>query len=141
MPLVQSVLAQALEAAFKEPGATESQCAAQWADAMAAYALSIAPPSSTAAVARTAMLGALAGFGQADQAVAKLHAAFTAFAGSLAGGMPQAPTPSAPPPPLSTELSFLGSTLFASHHESASRIAAAIHTWMITGTSPIGPWS
>ena len=138
MPLAKNELVDALEALFANPPFNEASDAQKWGDAMGAYAAAIAPACATVPAAAAALTAALAGFGVPGAGVAKLEAAFAAFAASVAAGMPPSATP--PPPPVGFA-TLLGGQI-GSASVAANQLADLIDIWMRTGTAGGGAlWS
>ena len=130
MPLVASALASGLEPLFDTSPLDAGACAAQWADALSAYAAAIVPPSTQVTSAADAFEGAVVGMDQADQAETAIRAGLTAFAGVLSAGMQ--PAFSGVPPVAPWEHTF-SNTLSAS--EAAQVVADSIDAWMKTGSA------
>lgn len=138
MPLAKTKLKDDLEALFSNPPFNEASDAERWGDAMGEYAAAVAPPCGTVPAAAAALTAALAGFGVPGAGVAKLEAAFAAFAVSVAAGMPPPATP--PPPPVG--FANLMSGQIGSASVAAQQLADLIDTWMRTGTAAGGAlWS
>lgn len=139
-------MTQALEQVFATPPESASDCARGWADAVAAYATSIVPPSATVGSATTALSSALSAAFQAPDAVPGMEAAFAAFAVAVGGGMAgYAPVP--PAAPVGFAALFTGAKP-STHAEAAAQVGNAIHAWLTTGVSTLVappntavPWS
>lgn len=128
------------------PGATVPDCAQLWADAVKDYAASVVPPSTSLAVAASALEAAFTTVFAAPAAVSGLESAFTAFGASLGLGMAPAFVAVGPPGPVGF------ATLFtqpypSTHAAAAAAVSGAIDTWMRTGTATPAagggptPWS
>jgi hypothetical protein len=135
MPLAPSTLESELLDLFAHPPATRAACAQSWADAMAAYATGIVPPSTTVAAAATALAGALATAFAAPSAVAGMESAFAAFASAVGLGM-AGYTPVPPPLPVGFAVQFAGPKP-ATHAAAADQLATLIHSWLTTGVSTL----
>lgn len=138
MPLSQSTLASELEALFADPPDTHAAAAQGWADAMAAYAGDITPPSSGVSGAAATLAGALAGaFAIPGGAPPLMEVAFLAFGATVGLGM--APLVAVPPAtPVGFVAQFAGPKP-ATHAEAAQQIAGIIHSWMTTGVANTVP--
>lgn len=146
MPLAPATLESELLDLFGHPPATRAACAQAWADAMAAYATGIVPPSSTVAAAATTLAGALTAAFAAPSAVAGMESAFAAFAAAVGLGM-AGYTPVPPPSPVGFAVQFAGPKP-ATHAAAASQVSDLIHAWLPLGTATliappftVVPWS
>lgn len=147
MPLVSAALQADLEDLMANPGATAAACAALWAGAFGSYAASVVPASTTVPAAQTALQSALAAAFATPSAVAAMDSAFTAAAVTIAGGMAPAFAGVPPPSPIGWA-ALLAEPYSATHAEAATKVANAIHAWMLTGTATLVappntpvPWS
>lgn len=147
MPLVVATLQSAMQNLMTNHGATAAACAASWASAFGSYAASVVPASTTVSAAQATLQSALAAAFGSPSAAAAMDSAFQAAALTIGTGM--APTFTAVPPP-----SPIGwATVLAAPYEAtaagaATKVATAIHAWMLTGTATLVappntlvPWS
>lgn len=136
MPLVISVLSNALASNFASPAGDAAGCGQQWADAVKAYAAGIVPPSTTLNAAASALAGALGSAFASPSAIGGMESAFAAFGASLALGM--APTFTGVPPagPVGFASQF-GGPAPTTHAAAASAIAGRIDAWMKTGSAAL----
>jgi hypothetical protein len=146
MPLVKSTLKAALLDTFTNFGPTIPECAAKWADAIAAYFSPVVPSSTSVAAAKATLQSSLAAAFALPSAATAMDTACTAFAVTVGAGM--APTFVAVPPPLQVGWALLFAEPYpASADAAAEKIATTIDTWARTGTAmpSIGgspsPWS
>ena len=141
MPLDKAGLEAELESIFTDPdsyasappSSTASDMAGAWAAAVASYASGVIPASATVGAAETALSAALlSAFGSAAGA-AGMESAFTAFGGTVGGGM--APAFTAVPPAGPVGIAALSTTNQDTPADAAQAWADAIDTWMKTGTA------
>lgn len=147
MPLVVSVLSNALASNFAAPAADAGGCGQQWADAVKAYAAGLVPPSTALDAAAATLAGALGGAFASPSAIGGMESAFAAFGATLAAGM--APTFTGVPPsgPVGFADQF-GGPAPETHGAAAGAIAGRIDAWMKTGSATLvappnttTPWS
>lgn len=145
MPLNVTALRNGLEQVASNPPTGRLACASAWANAVAAWATGIVPPSSTVVAARAALQTALAIAFSTTSAAAPMELAFTTFAATVGGGMAgYVPTP----PPGSVGFASLFAVDRTSHADAATAVANAIDAWMRTGIATLAvppntvvPWS
>lgn len=118
--------------------ASRAEAAQAWADAVQAMFAGVIPASTTVAAAaatlKTALESAFAGTVGATFA-ANLESAFSAFAGTVAGGM--LPTYTGVPPVGPVGFAGLCSSNKSSLAQAAADWADALDTWAKTGTATL----
>ncbi len=139
MPLSKAKLEQELGKFFSKPPTTAAGCGKAWADAVAAYASDLTPPSSAVTAAAGVLEGSLtAAFsGPPGGAPPLMELAFATF--GLAVGVGMLPLVAVPP---SAPVGFVA--MAAAPHPktaqaTAKRIADLIHDWITTGNANTGP--
>lgn len=134
MPLNPVQLQSAIESMSSDPPDTVAECAESWASAMGSYAAAIVPASLAVTAAQAALQTQLtSAFSAAPGSGAALvDAAFTVFAGAVAGGMAPAfvAVPPVSPPGFASQAT---GTAPATHSAAATLLANMIDTWLRTG--------
>jgi hypothetical protein len=115
-----------LETLFAAPPATIALCAADWADAVEAYATGVVPPSAAVAAAAATLEGAMVTAFGTPAAGPGLDTAFVTFAATVFGGMPPM-SPAAPAGPPGFPAAFLVPA--ATHAEGAANFKVLIDVW------------
>ncbi len=147
MPLNVATLRQSLENMIASPGGDAAECAQLWGDALESYVSAVAPPSLAVQAALGALRSGLAvAFADPNvPAAPQMETAFASFGLSLAGGMAPAFVGVPPPAPVGWAALFAGP--FRDVETAAADFAAALDTWIRTGTAtpsvggaPV-PWS
>ena len=142
MPLVKNTLASALRKFMDEEYSSFDKfpdsgpiAESKLADAVDQYASVVIPASTTASQAKAAMLVALQGMGEQEQAITKIKAGFTQYATMLATGMAPAFTAVPPSGQIPIEpvenIGLNGGTA----EDVASKIADIADAWFKTGTA------
>lgn len=146
MALVSAALQASFLDLMNNKGATAAACAALWATAFGSYAASVVPPSVTVPAAQATLQSALASAFASPSAMAAMDAAFTAAAVTIGAGMAPAFIAVPPPAPIGWA-TVLAAPYAATNGAAATKIANAIHAWMLTGLAtpvppgPPVPWS
>ena len=151
MPLVKMKLSDALRkfmdaesSSFKAFPQDEPDAIELLADAVDQFASGVMPSSKTASAAKAAMMAAMTGLGEADQAISKIQDGFTQYATILAAGMIGSPagpgvvvTAVAPSGKVAIdsvgEIGLNGGT----SQDVADAIASIADTWFKTGQTTI----
>lgn len=143
MALIKSVLEMALKSIADSPPNSAALAASQWADAIANYALTITPPSTTTATAKGPLQSSLLTAFGTTNAAPLMEAAMQTYAAAVGLGMAGFV---AIPPVSPIGFSSLFSVNYPDTTTPINGISTAIDLWFKTGSStPIAggspiPW-